>query len=78
MHINGLDFSNTVSQGIIFGAVSIIKNHNIDNNEARIKQVNTIYLRRRLKIIRFHADGKFEPLWLKVVMLVIDLNIASN
>ena len=44
MHINGLDFLNTVSQENLFGIISLIKNLNIDTIDAAIKQVNTLYL----------------------------------
>ena len=78
MNKNGLDFLNTVLQGILFSTSSIIKNWNINTFESGIKQVNTLYLQMVLKIISLHADSEFEPLWPKVVMLGIELNTTPN
>ena len=46
----------------MFSTESMIQNRKIKNIEDGIKQVKKIYLQRGFKIMRKHADSKFEPL----------------
>ena len=78
MHINGIEFLNTIYQNFLFAMRSMIKNRKMKNVEEGIKQVKKLYLKRGFKIICIHYDNEFEPLQPEVADIVISLNFMSK
>ena len=56
MHINGINFLNTISLNIMFSTGSVIKNQTIYNIADGITQVNKLYMNRDFNIIRMYSD----------------------
>ena len=77
MHINGIDFRNTISWHIMFATGSMIKNRK-NNIEDGIKQIHKLYLQRSFKNPLIHADSDFEPLHAEMADLGISLNFISK
>ena len=59
MHINGIDFLNTISWHIMFSTGSMIKNRKVKNIADGITQVHKLYLQRSFKITNMHTDCEF-------------------
>ena len=62
MHINGIDYLNSILQHIIFATGSMIKKLKIKNIADGITQVHTLYLHLGFNITHMHADIKFKLL----------------
>ena len=62
MHINGIDFLNTISRHIMFATGSMIKNRKVEHIAYGITKVHKLYLQRGFNITHMHTDCEFEPL----------------
>ena len=78
MHINGIDFLNTISRHIMFATGNMIKNHKIEHIADGITQVHKLYLQRCFKITHVHTDCEFKPICKEMNNLGIKLNCASK